>query len=143
MHELCDNFSFFAFIYKFTVVCYSICRFPTYLFIVFLDPPSIFVPQLIWTSGSSRPEIFCSALKTYTQFTGKHMQQSFFNKVAGLRPATLLEKKLWHRCFPVKFAKFLRTIFLELLWWLLLLFGPPPPNSVYKFLRNNSLHRTF
>ena len=25
------------------------------------------------------------------------------------RPATLLKKKLWHSCFPVNFAKFLRT----------------------------------
>ena len=26
-------------------------------------------------------------------------------------PATLLQKRLWHRCFPVNFAKFLRTPF--------------------------------
>ena len=25
--------------------------------------------------------------------------------------ATLLKKRLWHRCFPVNFAKFLRTPF--------------------------------
>ena len=25
------------------------------------------------------------------------------------RPATLLKKRLWHRCFPVNFAKFLRA----------------------------------
>ena len=30
-----------------------------------------------------------------------------------LRPATLLKKRLWHRCFPVNFAKFLRTPFLQ------------------------------
>ena len=29
------------------------------------------------------------------------------------RPATLLKKSLWHRCFPVNFAKFLRTPFLQ------------------------------
>ena len=29
------------------------------------------------------------------------------------RPATLLKRKLWHRCFPVNFAKFLRTPFLQ------------------------------
>ena len=28
------------------------------------------------------------------------------------RPATLLKKRLWHRSFPVNFAKFLRTPFL-------------------------------
>ena len=27
------------------------------------------------------------------------------------RPSTLLKKRLWHRCFPVNFAKFLRTPF--------------------------------
>ena len=29
----------------------------------------------------------------------------------GLRPATLVKKRLWHRCLPMNFAKFLRTIF--------------------------------
>ena len=36
-----------------------------------------------------------------------------FHKVAGLSPATLLKKSLLHRCFPVNFAKFLRTPFLQ------------------------------
>ena len=27
----------------------------------------------------------------------------------SLRPATLLRKRLWHRCFPVNFTKFIRT----------------------------------
>ena len=38
---------------------------------------------------------------------------SLFNKVAALRPATLLKKRLWHRCFPVNFTIFLRTPFLQ------------------------------
>ena len=38
----------------------------------------------------------------------------------GLRPATLSKKRLWHKCFPVNFAKFLRTLlFTDLLRWLL------------------------
>ena len=38
-----------------------------------------------------------------------------------LRPAALLKKRLWYRCFPVNFAKFLKTPFLtEHLRWLLL-----------------------
>ena len=49
------------------------------------------------------------------------MPESLFNKVADLRPATLLKKRLWRTCFPVNFVKFLRTSFLtEHLWWLLL-----------------------
>ena len=40
------------------------------------------------------------------------------------RPATLLKKRLCHRCFPVNFAKFLKTLFLtEPLRWLLLFCG--------------------
>ena len=49
-------------------------------------------------------------LRNFAKFTGK-----------PLRPATLLNWKLWNRCFPVNFAKFLRTLFLiEHLRWLLL-----------------------
>ena len=33
------------------------------------------------------------------------------SKVVGLRPATLLKKRLRHRCFPMNFAKLLRTPF--------------------------------
>ena len=40
---------------------------------------------------------------------------------ASTWPANLLKMRLWHRCFPVNFAKFLRTSFLtERLRWLLL-----------------------
>ena len=40
-----------------------------------------------------------------------------------LRPAILLKRRLWHRCFPVNFVKFLRKTFLtEHLRRLLLLF---------------------
>ena len=38
-------------------------------------------------------------------------QSLFFIKVAGLRPTILFKKRLRHRCFPVNFAKFLRTPF--------------------------------
>ena len=48
----------------------------------------------------------------FVKFTGKHLCQSlFFNKVTGLRPATLLKTRPWCRCFPVNFATFLRTLF--------------------------------
>ena len=61
-------------------------------------------------------------IKVVLRNTGKHLCRSlFFNKVTGLRPATLLKRRLWHRCFSVNFAKFLRTLFLiEHLRWLLL-----------------------
>ena len=63
--------------------------------------------ELSWWKGrSSRPVVFCKkgVLKNFIKFTGKHVSES-------------LTKRLWHRCFPVNFVKFLRTPFL---WWLLL-----------------------
>ena len=33
--------------------------------------------------------------------------------LADLRPATLVKQRLWHSCFPVNVAKFLRTPFLQ------------------------------
>ena len=85
---------------------------------------------------SSRPNVLCEkgVLRNFAKFTRKHLCQSlFFNKVADIcarvsfliklqaPPATLLKKRLWHWCFPVNFAKFLRTpFFTEHLRWLLL-----------------------
>ena len=46
-------------------------------------------------------------LRNSAKLTKKHLCQSlFFNKVAGVRAATVLKKRLWHRCFPVSLAKF-------------------------------------
>ena len=48
----------------------------------------------------------------------KDTLKAYFQKQPlGLRLATLLEERLWHRCFPVYFAKFPRTpFFTEHLW---------------------------
>ena len=46
---------------------------------------------------SSHPEMFCKkdSLKFFSKFIGKHLYPGlFFNKVAGLRPSTLLKKRL-------------------------------------------------
>ena len=56
---------------------------------------------------SSPPEVFCKkgVLKNFAKLTGKHLCQ-----------------RLWHWCFPVTFAKVLRTaLFIEHLQWLLLM----------------------
>ena len=92
---------------------------------------------LVW-HRSSRPEVFCKkgALRNFTKFTGKHLCQSLFsNKVAGLRPATLLKKRPWHRCFLMNFTKFLRTPFyIEHLWCLLLF------DSYFMFIAKGKLY---
>ena len=60
-------------------------------------------------SNHQRCSIIKGVLRNFAKFTGKHLRQSlFFNKVA-----TLLKKRFWHRCFPMNFAKFLRTPFLQ------------------------------
>ena len=51
--------------------------------------------------------------RNFARFTGKHLCRSLlFNKVAVLRPETLLKRRLWQRCFPMNFVKFLKTPFL-------------------------------
>ena len=74
-------------------------------------------PLVIARSSHQRCSMKKGVLRNFTKFTGKHLCRSlFFNKVA-----TLLKKRLWHRCFPVNFAKFFRTPFLQnASGWLLL-----------------------
>ena len=71
----------------------------------------------------SCPEVFREkgALRNFTKFKGKHLCQSiFFDKVGGLRPTTLLKKRLWYKCCPVNSVKFLRKpFFTDHLRWLL------------------------
>ena len=94
------------------------------------------------------PEVFCKKdqkleiqkirnLRNFAKFTGKHLCQSqaeacnFIKKETQL--AALLRKRLWHRCFTVNFAKFLRTPFLKKhLRWLLLELGQCTVHS-YRF----------
>ena len=72
--------------------------------------------------------MFCKicVLKNFVKFTGKQLCQSLlFNKVAGLRPVTLLKKRLW-QMFSCEFREIFRnTFFIEHLRWLLL-------NKTYK-----------
>ena len=62
------------------------------------------------------------ALKNFVIFTGKKsVLESFFNRVAGFRSATLLKRRLLHKCFPVNIVKFLKNSFFVDLSWLLLI----------------------
>ena len=64
------------------------------------------------------------AIRNFAKFTWKYLCQSLFLiklQALGLRPATLLKKRHWRKCFPVNFAKFLTTPFLQSTsGWLLL-----------------------
>ena len=78
-------------------------------------PINIGDPQWRWTEVvTHRCSVRKNVLKSFTKFTGKHLCLSlFFGKVAVLHPATLLKKRLQHRCCPVNIATFLRTPFLR------------------------------
>ena len=66
----------------------------------------------MFRSSHQRCSLKKGVLRNFAKLTGKDLYQHlFFNKVAGLSPETLSKKKLW--CFPVNFAKFLRTSFLQ------------------------------
>ena len=66
--------------------------------------------QMTIRSSHQRCSVTKSVLKNFAKFRGKHLcQVHFFIKVAS--PTTLLKERPWHRCFPVNFAKFLRTPF--------------------------------
>ena len=71
-----------------------------------------------WTSHPPEAVSRRCSLKTCSyKFRKIHRKKS----LPEPEPATLLKKKLWHRYFPVNFAKFLKTpFFIEHLWWLLL-----------------------
>ena len=60
--------------------------------------------------GAVCKKVFLEVSKIHRK---RPVPESLFNKVASLRPATLLKKRLWHRCFPVTFVKFLTTPFLQ------------------------------
>ena len=64
--------------------------------------------QMSFRSSHRSCSVRKGVLKDFAKYREKHLCQGlFFNKFVGLRPATLLKKRLWHRCFPVNFAKFL------------------------------------
>ena len=69
--------------------------------------------EVVFRSSHRKCSVKTGVLKSFSELTGKHVCHSlYFNKVAGLPPATLLKENLQHRCFPVNFGKFSRAPFL-------------------------------
>ena len=87
---------------------------------------------------SSRLEVFCKkdALRNF-----KNSQENSCARV--FPPATLLRNRIWHRCFPVNFEKFLRTPFLteHLLW--LLVHVSREPFSQCQYIQSKFLQDSF
>ena len=83
-------------------------------------------------------------LENFAEFTGKHLCQSlFFNIVVSLSPVTLFKKRLWHRCFPVNFAKFSRSPFFTEHLWRLLLIILVIIHTDWSFISKKTLSRAF
>ena len=51
--------------------------------------------------------------KNFANFTGKPLCWSLFLKSCRVEAWNIIKKRLQRKCFPVKFAKFLRTPFLQ------------------------------
>ena len=97
--------------------------------IVFYDLTDAFV-LLLFTSSTSHPYSLCRSsrwqmffkigvLKNFVSFTWKHLSWTLL--LIKLQAWNFIKRRLLHRCFPVKCAKFLRTpFFTEHLRWLLL-----------------------
>ena len=67
--------------------------------------------------------VMVSCFLTFKNSVCQHdcnMSLEYNFKNSRLMLATLLKKRLWHRCFPVSCAKFSRKPFTEHLRWLLL-----------------------
>ena len=65
------------------------------------------IETCLYRSSHWRCFVKKGVLKNFTKFTGKELCQTlYFNNVAGLFPATLLKKRLWHSCFPVNVETF-------------------------------------
>ena len=74
--------------------------------------------NLNWRSLYRSSHRRCSVRKVFLEIWQNSQENtctriSLFNKVAGLRFATLLEKRLWHRCFPGFYEISKNTFFTE------------------------------
>ena len=79
--------------------------------------PFYYVPSLLNSSCNSQkqpPEVFCKkgVLRNFAKFAGKHLYRGLFlNKVAGLRPATLLKREILAHVFSCKFCENYKNTF--------------------------------
>ena len=78
-------------VYVIQSICFSVTPFDIVFFIA--------------RSSLQRCSVTESVLRNFAKFTGKHMLKYM------PQPATLLKKRLWHRCFLANFVKFQEHLF--------------------------------
>ena len=87
-------------------------------------------------SSQRRFSIKKGVLKNFAKFTGKYLCQNFsFNRVAGLKPASLLKKRLRNRRLLVNCVKHLRTPVLQNI------FASKAPHSTNNYLFTHNQKR--
>ena len=86
--------------------------FPFSMYLRTFRSPKTCFPSLVkplWWSRSShqRCSVIKGVLRNFTKFTVKYLCHS------QPKACNFIKKRLWYRCFPVNFAKFLRAPFLQ------------------------------
>ena len=80
------------------------------------------IPQALLKHSIQEQEVVIRRLEAATRGVLKkkmflenseNSQENTCGSLFLIRPATLLKKRLWRRCFLVNFTKFLRTTFLQ------------------------------
>ena len=80
--------------------------------VVWFPPNNSPVCTTKYRNSHRRCSVRKSVLRNFTKCTGKHLCQSlFFNKVAGLRPTTLLKKEILIQGFSCEFCKIFKSTF--------------------------------
>ena len=98
-----------------------------------------------WSVLKYPPEVFCKkscSLKFRKINRKAPIPESFFKKVADLRPATLSKKSLWGRCFFVHFLNFKRLL-LSVLWVVRRLLTEVKSNPRINELKKKSVQSKF
>ena len=90
--------------------------------VIFIKKAQKLIQTFISTRFKPRSSLSlrCTAKKMFLKVL-RNSQENTCVRVSFLITRFLLKMRFWHRCFPVNFAKFLRTPFFieHLRWWLL------------------------
>ena len=69
------------------------------------------------TLKRTREGVYKNSIRSLREFRNIHRKtpvlESLFTKVTGLNACNFIERRLPHRCFPVKFPRILRTSFFK------------------------------
>ena len=96
---------------------------------------SCIVNKITWRYRSRGSPIYfkIGALNNFSNFTGKiHVLESLFEKASDTQICKFIQKRLQHRYFPVKLARFSSTFFTEHFQWV-----------VFKISNSNILLKDF